>query len=355
MTKSGKSILNQDLKSIHRQARSVWTELNNSRIFITGGTGFFGRWLLHSLKHAVETDCLNIDVTILSRTPLRYSVDEPQLWSFPAFTFLKGDISNFEFPDGKFTYVIHGAADSSDHVLRTDPITMCKSIVNGVQRVLEFAVQADASKTLFLSSGAVFGGQHPDYDEIPDNWTGHPLDCSDLNNAYAEAKRFSEMFCTLYREQHNLNVVIARCFSFIGPYLPLNANYAVGNFISNAMSGGAIIVNGAGTEQRSYLYTADLAVWLWTILVRSESGSIINVGSDKTYSILEVAQKVADVFAVTDVLVRGIPNKKKSASRYVPSIVRAREMYGLDTTIDLTEAIRRTAIWYGWRPSDSRI
>ena len=355
MIESRKSILNQDLKSIHAQAGSVWFELDNSRIFITGGTGFFGRWLLHSLKHAVETDCLNIEVTILSRNLVRFSADEPQLWNFPSFTFLKGDVSNFEFPDGKFTYLIHGAADSSDHVLRTDPITMCKSIVNGVQRVLEFAVQAGASKTLFLSSGAVFGGQHPDYDEIPDNWTGHPLDCSDLNNAYAEAKRFSEMFCTLYREKHNLNVVILRCFAFVGPHLPLNANYAIGNFISNAIAGGAITVNGAGTEQRSYLYTADFAVWLWTILARGESGAIINVGSDKTYSILEVAQKVADVFAVKEVLVRGIPNKKKSASRYVPSIAIAREIYGLETTTDLTEAIWRTATWYGWRPGDSRI
>jgi dTDP-glucose 4,6-dehydratase len=341
-------ILTEDLDNIYRIDASLWSELDNSRIFLTGGTGFFGCWLLRSLMHAIRHFGIRVDVTILSRDPDAFRIVEPELGGCSEFRFLKGDIANFAFPEGVFDYVIHGAADSSNWVLKNDPIRMCKSIINGVQRVLDFACSASGPRVLFLSSGASYGGEHPESCRIPEEWAGGSIDVLDIKRAYTETKRASEMLCTVYRHQKNLDIVIARCFSFIGPGLPLDANYAIGNFIGDALAGRNILVRGCGLEERSYLYTSDLVIWLWTLLVRGQSGSIVNVGSDVAYSIAEVARLVSEVLGGTGIDINGEGFTGNTAASYVPSVVTAQELYGLTQNVGLEESVRRTAICCGW-------
>ncbi len=343
-----KLILTEDLDNIYRIGAPLWSELDNSRIFLTGGTGFFGCWLLRSLMHAIRHHGMRVDVTILSRDPDAFRIVEPELGRCSEFHFLKGDIANFVFPEGDFDYVIHGAADSSNWVLRNDPIRMCKSIINGVQRVLDFACSASNPRVLFLSSGASYGGEPPEGCPIPEEWTGNAIDVLDIKRAYTETKRASEMLCTVYRHQRNLDIVIARCFSFIGPGLPLGANYAIGNFIGDALAGRNILVRGRGLEERSYLYTSDLVAWLWTLLVRGQSGSIVNVGSDVAYSIAEVARLVSEVLGGIGVDIKGEGSPRDSSASYLPCVATAQELYGLTQNVDLKESVRRTAICYGW-------
>ena len=161
-------------------------------------------------------------------------------------------------------------------------------------------------------------------------------------SAYGEGKRAAELLCALYHQRHGLETKIARCFAFVGPYLPLDVHFAIGNFIRDAIAGGPIRVQGDGTPHRSYLYAADLAIWLWTILVSGEACRPYNVGSDHSVTIAEVARLVAEVaeHRVAIQIARqpapGVPQ------RYVPNTARATKELQLSVRIPLSHGIQKT-------------
>ena len=266
---------------------SLWDELRGQRIFITGGTGFFGHWLLESLLWINDFLNLGVKVTVLSRNPGNFSFKYPQLAKHASISWVKGDVKSFDFPEGDFPYIIHAASEGDYRLAQENPLVIINSIFEGTRQVLEFARTHKARKLLFTSSGAVYGVQPAVLTHMPEDYPGAP-DVMNSRSAYGEGKRAAEMMCCLYSYQYGFETKIARCFAFVGPYLPLDANYAIGNFIRDALMGGPIIITGDGTPYRSYLYAADLAIWLWTILFRGKNCRPYNVGAENEISISKI-------------------------------------------------------------------
>lgn len=341
-----------DLNSILDETRSLWEEMRNQRIFLTGGTGFFGCWLLESFAHINQVLELNAQVTVLTRNPAAFAAKCPHLAASPAITLLTGDVRTFDFPEGEFPFVIHAATEASAKQAANEPLEMLTTILDGTERTLKFAASHGTRKLLLTSSGAVYGPQPSQIVHLGEDHRGGP-DPLDPSSVYAEGKRVSEQMCALYAAHSEMEIKIARCFAFVGPHLPLNAHFAIGNFIGDVLAGRSIHIGGDGTPRRSYLYASDLAVWLWTMLFRAPSLLPINVGSSDSVSISELAQAVAATLNPETVIhTSGQPVSGAPPLRYVPSVDRAKQILGLKQTVDLQEAIRRTADWY--RKTDSR-
>jgi nucleoside-diphosphate-sugar epimerase len=345
--------LARDLDHVLAHTASIWEALRGKRIFISGGTGFFGTWLLESFVWAQDRLGLDAQVVVLTRNKETFAHKAPHLSSHRAIRFVTGDIRNFKAPGGEFDYIIHGAASTGQESLRSDALLAFDTTVTGTRNMLRFAVEKHAKRFLFISSGAVYGRQPPGMSHISESYTGAPWlqDVVYTYTASGEAKRVGELLCFMYHNQFGLGATIARCFTFVGPYLPMDVSYAAANFIRDALDGGPIVITGDGTPYRSYLYAADLAIWLWTLLIKAPAGEAYNVGSDKALTIAQLAASVATCFKpAIKVITKETPRPSEPAQRYVPSTTKAERELGLRPFIDFEESVRRTIEWYRGNP-----
>lgn len=343
--RTSQNSLADDLDHVLGHTRSLWEDLRGERLFITGGTGFFGCWLLESFLWADERLDLGASATVLTRSPAAFLRKAPHLASHPAVHLHVGDIRSFDFPGGTFSHVIHAATEASGRMNRKRPLEMFDTIVEGTRHTLEFARAAGARRLLLTSSGAVYGPQTPDFTQVPEDYLGGP-DTTDPVSAYGEGKRAAEILSALFGAAFGLEVKIARCFAFVGPYYPLDTHFAIGNFICDALAGRPIVVKGGGALCRSYLYAADLAAWLWTILFTGVSRRPYNVGSEAAMSLASLAALVGGAVGVKScVEASGTASGLGARPRYVPSTRRAREELGLREWTSLADAIRKTLDW----------
>lgn len=304
------------------------------RVFLSGGTGFFGKWLQLSFDYMIRQAEIKAELVVLSRDPEKFLKNNPAFKELADISYVQGDIRDFDFPEGEFDYVIHAATEASAKLIIDKPDEMYSVIVDGTKHILEMCAEKEVKKLLYVSSGAVYGIQPPDLLNIPEDYPCKPV------NAYGKGKLEAENMCLA----SSVDTVIARCFAFIGPYLPLNTHFAIGNFINNVLNDQDINIQGDGSPYRSYMYASDLVEWLLTILLKGKSNEVYNVGSDKAVSIAELAKHVSK-FSLSEKQNINIAKEKTDgtlASRYVPSTDKAKKELGLECKISLKESIQKT-------------
>ena len=298
-----------------------------SRVFVTGGTGFFGKSILDYLKRHPDFRAGD-EWTILSRDPERFKARNSALLDHGRkIGFVAGDVRDFR-TEGAYDEIIH-AATAAVTTLADEEMT--STIVDGTRHVLEFAKTCGAKKILLTSSGAVYG---PRTAAVGEAETCRPV------TAYGKGKLEAERMCAA----SGLDAKIARCFAFVGPHLNRDIHYAVGNFIRDSLADAPIVIRGDGTPRRSYLYADDLVEWLFAILDRGVSGRPYNVGSPEGMSIRRVAERVRTALERGNAIrVLGVPTPGVAPSVYVPEVARAADELGLRVTVGFEDAVRRSA------------
>jgi dTDP-glucose 4,6-dehydratase len=328
--------------------------LNRENLLLTGATGFFGKWLIQTLLAAEDRWQLGNRLTIVSRDPTRVLNELPFLKNRTEIEWCKSDIRELELPGKSFSTIIHGAAAASRDLNENRPDVMFNTLVEGNKRVLEIAETSSCRRLLFISSGAIYGAQPGSVTHVSETDRGGP-DPLHPKSAYGEAKRASEFLCSIAARRAGFELKVARCFAFFGPYLPLDSHFAAGNFIGDVLKAQDLKIGGDGSALRSYLYAADLMVWLMKILISGKDQVAYNVGSGDAISIADLANTVHKVGCRFDpkrasrgckVSIAKTVNPKAVPERYVPSIERARTELGLKVWTDLETSILKTLQWH---------
>ena len=144
-----KPLPRNDLREVLTLAEESFRTLYVARIFVTGGTGFFGHWLLESLLHADHELDLGVRATVLTRDAARFRAQSPWIAENAAITLLEGDARSFPFPAERHSHIVHAATDSGGRTSEAPAHALTESIVAGTQRVLEFAHATGATHLLY--------------------------------------------------------------------------------------------------------------------------------------------------------------------------------------------------------------
>lgn len=309
-------------------------------LLLIGGTGFFGKSFLDSFSRG-DLNHWGIDKVIaMSRHADQLRGIAPQLLN-SRVELVNADIGTVDsLPVAD--YVIHAAASTDARNYLTKPEAERKNIQSGVYNYCRLAPDFHAgSKIVYVSSGAVYGVQEQDVpflkeDNLCENIEDMPVHKLD----YAIAKRDAEQAFDELCQQHNMQANIARCFAFVGPWLPRDQHFAIGNFIQNGLEGRPIEVKARHPVYRSYMYADDLVNWLMTMAENANNKcEKYNVGSNVAVSILDLAELIAGMFSSE--LDAPIQTNEK-LDRYIPSTDKAKNSLGLICNYDLKSALEET-------------
>ena len=309
-----------------------------AHLLVIGGSGFFGKSILNSYRRGLLNRFDITAITVMARNADKLLAEAPDLLD-DSITLLNADIAkctSLPFAD----IVIHAAAstDERNYIVRAQE--ELANIQAGTYNFCKLAPQfCKDAQIVYVSSGAAYGQQPAGMEQVAEDFALGSIDqLVPQKRDYAVAKRDGEQ-AIVELGQQGLNVCIARCFAFIGPYLPLDQHFAIGNFIRDGMRGDLITVNAKSAVYRSYLHADDLVQWLMRIgKMSSAACPIFNVGSDEAISIQDLAKKIATYFQV-DLQLPQVEGA--SVDRYIPSIKKARSIgcqieYSLDKAIEVT-------------------
>lgn len=335
-------LFESDLRKILDALGKDLRKLENSHIFISGATGIIGKWILASLLYADNALDLNLSISILTRNKKTFGENYPLLCFDRRVNVLEGDIRNF-YTDVKIDYFIHGAADVIKKNLESE--TYLTNIL-GTHNALTQAIKSNAKRFLYLSSGAVYGKSATQEEGIDESCRGE-INFLKPNSAYALGKCGGEFLTACAADESTISVSSARCFSMAGPYLPLDKHFAFGNFMLSALNNETIHITGNGKVYRSYLYLADVCIWLLKIAINGKNKTSYNVGSDKYISIRDLAEKIKfELNSSSEISVGNLSSDQSNSNYYFPNTNFAKESLALEANYSLADTINITANWH---------
>lgn len=323
-----------------------FASLNGCRLYLSGATGFFGKNLLALLAHLYARG-LRFEVTALSRNPRRFFTAEPWASALPWLDLRQGDAGAPWPAVGRHDLLLHAAADTHANA-HQDLQAVFDDALSATRQALAFAATHGVQRILLTGSGAQYGALLAE--QSGGIREDSPFACNpgEPGSAYGEAKRVAELLATLHAQRHRCAVVHTRCFAFVGPGLSLDGHFAIGNFIRDALAGMPLRLRSGGEAIRSYLYGADLALWLLLLLLEAPGGTQVNVGGDQGLRVLDLAYRVRDLVHPGGVVQPGLSSPGEARQFYLPALARAQAL-GLRVWTPLDLAITRTAAWHSAR------
>jgi nucleoside-diphosphate-sugar epimerase len=328
----------RDLGEIAERGAQSWKTLDGAHVVVTGAAGFVGGWIVEALAFVADECALDLRVTAAVRDAGAFRERLPHLAGASQVRLLEGDVRRLTLPE-RPTHVVHAASATTPARHAMDPGQIIDTIVAGTGRVALLARESGA-RLLHVSSGSVY-----------DRATTTSLRIGEDHAAIEEGPSLAERFGMAKRRAERIaleqapNVSVARVFTVVGPRLPVGGQFAVGQFLGDALERRDVRVSGDGSPVRTYLYAADLASWCLAILLGGSSGRSYNVGAEREHSLMEVAERVSRLPSPRVSVTRALTPSAARIDRYVPDTARCRDELGLDAWTGFDEALSRTWTW----------
>lgn len=335
-----------DAEAVLAKQTDLLAPLANSRLFITGGTGFLGTWLLELISVLNSRHGFNTQVTVFSRAATEFASRTKHLGSNKEFTFVDGDIRYLTELPRETDYIIHAAALTDRRLFASTPTAVGEVNAFGLSRLLRAAILIEElKKVLVVSSGLVYGPQALDVESIDESYSAG-FSSANANAIYAESKRFAESMATSFISEAKLPIVMIRPFAFVGPYQSLQLPWAITDFIRDSLAGRPIKIMGDGSTVRSLMYASDYAFWTLAALVRGASRDVYNVGSPEPINLLALARMITLHFNPAPEILTRVGQSGHETTRLVPCVTKAVKNLGVTQTVSLADAIKKTIAWH---------
>jgi dTDP-glucose 4,6-dehydratase len=308
------------------------------RVLITGGAGFLGSHLCdYFLSKGHEV--IAVDNLLTGNT-----ANIEHLAGHDRFLFIKHDVTNYIFVEGRLDAVLHFASPASPIDYLELPIPTLKVGALGTHKALGLAKEKNAC-FLLASTSEVYGDPliHPQ----PEDYWGN-VNPIGPRGVYDEAKRFAEAITMAYHRYHGVDTRVVRIFNTFGPRMRLNDGRVVPNFIAQALRGEPLTVFGDGSQTRSFCYVADTVEGIHRLLMSDETDPV-NIGNPSEMTILQFAHKIIELTGSSsritfvqpeDVRIKDDPKVRQ------PDIGKARRVLGWEPKVSLEEGLRRTIGWF---------
>ncbi|CAN2169857.1 WcaG Nucleoside-diphosphate-sugar epimerases [Candidatus Nanopelagicaceae bacterium] len=330
-----------DLEQIAMSLGRDVYELKYAKILITGGSGFVGTWLISALLYLDTKYSLNLRIVSNSRTFETYTTKFSKE-VIGRIEILTGDVANLNISEIEFDFVFHGSTSTIENSLSLEINSLTSSSAFAAENLIQ-QISRKKKGTIFvhLSSGAVYGPQFQDFEPRK---AFEPTQEETKNNSFSEryqdAKVKTERIVQDSSESNLIVGVNARLFAFYGPGLPVNQQFAIGNFMRDALSHDKVIkVLGNPDSIRSYMHASDLTYCLIKLAIERKPGNF-NVGSPDGDSIINWARKVAKKLGA-EVSIETI---NPQISFYVPDMQNSSQMTFIPR-LDFEGYIEDWAFW----------
>lgn len=297
-------------------------------ILITGGAGFIGSSLAEALLKTQKYQVVIADNLLTG--------DKNHVPNHRNCRFIRCDVNNYRdiapiMSAVPFEYVFHYAAIVGVKRTIENPVMVLHDL-DGFRNILELSKNTSVKRVFFSSSSEVYGEPV----ELPQNEHTTPLNS---RLPYAIVKNVGEAFCRSYKQEFDLNYTIFRFFNTYG--IRQSTDFVISKFMKQAIEHKPITVYGDGSQTRTFCYIEDnLELTLKAVEKDLFINDVVNVGSHKITTILELAQEIIKVTNSKSTISYLPPLKEGDMTRRQPNNDKMLEVLGRNL-IPLNEGLQR--------------
>lgn len=297
-------------------------------ILVTGGAGFIGSALLKKLAENPQNELVAVDNLLTGshdRLPKKDNI-----------RFIKADVNNYMeiasiFHRFRFDYVFHYAAVVGVKRTLENPVLVLEDL-SGIKNILNLCKNTGVKRIFFSSSSEVYGEPV----ELPQNEHTTPLNS---RLPYAIVKNVGEAFLKSYQQEFGLNYTVFRFFNTYGPLQ--SKDFVVSKFISAALKNQDITIYGDGSQSRTFCFVDDNVDACVSAFEQEEYiNDVVNIGSDKEYSVLELAENIIEVSNSKSKITFLPPLEEGDMSRRLPDTAKMLKLLNREP-ISLKEGLKQ--------------